>query len=74
MQLGVSPSCSDVCVGGCLGRYVRDGKDKALQECEERVRKFSEEMEAKSGEKKTLEKKKDTLTKQLANAKVRCHH
>ena len=49
---------------------MRDGKDKALQECEERVKKLEQEMTAKNSEKKKLEKKRDELTKQLANAKV----
>ena len=49
---------------------MRDGRDKALQECDERVRNLTEQMEAKNTERKELERKKDTLTKQLANAKV----
>lgn len=51
-------------------RYVRDGRDKALEECEERVHRLTGDIKAKNEEKKDLEGKRSALTKQLANAKV----
>ena len=53
-----------------LCRYLREGRDKALAECEERVQALMEQVKEKDLEKKSLEAKKGVLTKELANAKV----
>lgn len=52
-------------------RYVKDGRDRALEECDEKVKSLEEQMRSKWAEKKELEEKISALTKQLANAKVR---
>ncbi len=53
-----------------LSRYFRDGKDKALEECEGKVQALTEQVKAKNSAKKELEEKINVLTKELANAKV----
>ena len=54
-------------------RYLKNGKDKSLQDCEEKVQQLSEAVRSKNTEKKDLEGKMATLNKELANAKV-CFH
>jgi hypothetical protein len=51
-------------------RYLRDGRDKALEECGGRVQALTQQVREKDAEKKSLEEKKGALTKELANAKV----
>lgn len=51
-------------------RYLREGKDKAVEECEERARVITEQMNAKHTEKKELEGRITALTRELANVKV----
>ena len=53
-----------------VARYLREGRDKAMEECNARVQSLAEEIKTKSTEKKNLEGKMSVLTKELANAKV----
>lgn len=53
-----------------LHRYILQGKDKTLEECEERMEQLTTQMTTKNADKKELEEKITILTKQLANAKV----
>ncbi len=53
-----------------VARYLREGKDKAMEEYNKKVESLSDNIKTKSVEKKSLEEKMAVLTKQLANAKV----
>ena len=54
----------------CVHRYMRDGKDKAMVECERRMQELTLKMETITEEGKELEGEITLLNKQLANAKV----
>ncbi len=56
-------------VGG-VARYLREGKDRAMEECNAKVQSLAEAIKTQSTEKKSLEGKMTVLTKELANAKV----
>ena len=65
-----SDSCVCVCVRVNV-RYIRDGKDKAMEECENQVASLTTQMEVKSRDRKELDESIATLNKELANYKVR---
>ena len=62
--------CVCVCVRVNV-RYIRDGKDKAMEECENQVASLTTQMEVKSRDRKELDESIATLNKELANYKVR---
>ncbi len=55
----------------CNVRYIRDGKDKAMEECEKQVESLTAQMEVKNRDRKELDQNIATLTKEVANFKVR---
>jgi len=54
----------------CVCRYIRDGRDKAMEECEEKLTSLTSQLESKAKDKKELVEKIATLNKELANVKV----